>query len=128
MNATSLDIKAMLDADTDIDLSGYPIERGTLRADISNTIAIIDVPGGPSQLTMDKKQYNFESIQIKVQSEDYDEGWAKANDIKNSLHGRAHETWNGTYYSVITCINGPGFYERVNQRTIFVINFNVQRR
>lgn len=128
MNAPSYDIKDMLEADVTVDTTNFPIERGTLNESLANSTAIIDVPGGPPQLTMDVKKYEFLSVQIKVKSADYDAGWAVANAIKDSLHGRAHETWNGAYYSVITCLNGPGFMEREKQRPIFVINFSIQRR
>lgn len=128
MNVPSVDIKDMLVADVGVDTTNFPIERGTLPADLNDCVALIDIAGASPQLTMDKAKYEFPSLQVKVQSNDYDAAWEHADSIKDSLHGRAHETWNGSYYSVITCLNGPTFLERVNQRSIFVINFSIQRR
>ena len=128
MNALSYDIKSILELDGGLDIFTYPISIGVIPEDASNCIVLIDVAGRAPQLTMDKAKYEFPSLQVKVQCTDYFDGLAQANKIVDTLHGRAHETWNGTYYSLITCLNGPGFFERVRQRTIFVINFNAQRR
>lgn len=128
MNATSKDIQAMLEADVSVDTTTFPVFRAVIPEDEPDCTVIVDVASGAPQLTMDLAKYLFESVQIKVQCTDYDAGLVHANSIRDSLHGRAHETWNGTYYSVITCLNGPGFWERVNQRTIFIINFSIQRR
>jgi len=52
-----------------------------------------------------------------------------AQEIMISLHGRAQETWNGTLYSVIEHISGPGLLDwDGNNRVRLVINFNLQRR
>jgi len=49
--------------------------------------------------------------------------------IKNILHGRANETWNGALYTLIRCSSGPALldYDK-NQRVRFIINFYLQRR
>jgi len=128
MNAPSKDIQAMLVADTAVDTDAFPIERGSLQEDAPNCTGIFDVPSGAPQLTMDRAAYEFPSIQIKVRCADYDTGWAYITSIKDSLHGRANEQWNGTLYTLVQCLNGPGAMGKENQRTIFVVNFNLQRR
>ncbi len=128
MNATSIDIKDMIEAESASASASYPISIGGLIEDRSDCTSIVDVPGGPPQLTMDVAQYEFPSVQIKVRSADYEEGWAYISSIKDLLHGRANETWNNTLYTLIYCANGPGFLVRENQRNIFVLNFNIQRR
>lgn len=129
MNAPSVDIKEMLIADGNVDTTNYPIHIGVEPADNFNCIIIFDVPGGPPQLNFNKTEiYEFPSLQIKVRTTDYREGWAISDSIKNSLHGRAQEPLNGTLYSLIQCMNGPGFLGRdENQRMHFVVNFNIQK-
>lgn len=128
MNSPSVDITAMLEADSNVDTTNYPVYRGLLPAEPIKCVVIKDFASGAPQLTMDKSLYIFATVQIRVRSSDYDEGWEQLNSIVQSLHGRAHEMWNGTYYSVITCLNGPGLMEREEQRSVFIANFNLQRR
>lgn len=132
MNTPSKDIKEMiedmLEDSSGFVVSNYPINRVLFDESKTNCSMILDVPGGKPQLTMDVAKYEFPSIQFKVRSTDYDAGWAFISSVVDLLHGRANETYNGTYYSLIECLNGPGFLERENQRNIFVANFNVQRR
>jgi hypothetical protein len=128
MNAPSIDIREILTADITVDTTSFPIEIGALPEDLPNCTGIMDIAGGSPQLTMDLAKYEFPSIQIKVRCTDYETGWAYISSIKDSLHGRAMETWGDTLYTLIQCLNGPGFLERENQRTIFIINFNIQRR
>jgi hypothetical protein len=132
MNAPSKDIKEMIE-DSLQDSSGnvitdFPINRVMFDEGKTNCATILDVPGGRPQLTMDKAKYEFPSIQFRVRCTNYDEGWTYISSVVDLLHGRANESYNGTYYSLIECLNGPGFLERDNQRTVFVANFNIQRR
>lgn len=128
MNAASVDIKAMLEADATVDTDKYPIYRGAIPTEPPNCTILVDIAGEPPQLTMDKAKYRIPHLQLRVRCTDYDEGWAYIDKIVDSLHGRAHERWGGTYYALISCLNGPGFLEREEQRTIFVTNFKIQRR
>lgn len=128
MNAPSKDIKQMLVADSSVDTTSYPISIGKLDESKANCSSILDIPSGSPQLTMDRAMYEFLSVQMKVRCTNYSSGMAFLRSVVVSLHGRAHESWNGSYYSLITCLNGPGFHERDNQRTIFIANFNIQRR
>jgi hypothetical protein len=133
MNAPSKDIKEMIEEmlfedSSDSLATKYPINRVMFDESKSNCSTILDVPGGSPQLTMDVAKYEFPSIQFKVRCTDYDDGWAFISSVVDLLHGRANETYNGAYYSLIECLNGPGFMGRENQRTIFVANFNLQRR
>jgi hypothetical protein len=132
MNAPSKDIKEMiedmLENSSGHVISKYPINRVMFDEMKSNACTILDIVGGNPQLTMDKAKYEFLSVQIKVKATDYDDGWAFISSIVDLLHGRANEQYNGSYYSLIECLNGPGFLEREDQRTIFVANFNIQRR
>lgn len=132
MNPPSKDIKEMIE-DMLQDSSGsvvtkYPINRVLFDESKTNCATILDFPGGKPQLTMDRAKYEFLSVQIKVKATDYDDGYKFLSSVVDLLHGRANEVWNNSYYSLIECLNGPGFMERENQRNIFVANFNIQRR
>lgn len=118
----------MLDADVNVNTTKYRIDRGAMDEFTMNCAVIYDFAGGRPQLTMDKAKYEFPSIQVLVRSTDYDDGYAFISSVVDSLHGRAHETVNGAYYSLIDCLNGPAFLKLENQRFIFVANFNIQRR
>ena len=128
MNVPSKDIKEMLDADTSVDTTTFPISRVLLDDTKSNCAKVLDFSGRKPQLTMDKAKYEFPTVQITVKCVDYDAGWLFMSAVIDSLHGRGHETLNGAYYSLIECLNGPTFMKRENQRSIFVANFMIQRR
>ena|SRR5680860_102617 len=131
MNVPSKDIEEMLEAEILVDSATtalFPIDRAVLDPQLSNCAAILDFSGRKPQLTMDNAKYEFPTVQITVKCVDYDEGYAFISAVIDALHGRAHETWNGAYYSLIECLNGPTFIKRENQRTIFVANFMIQRR
>lgn len=134
MNVPSKDIEAILDAEALIDsdfatrLAAFPVDRAILDESKPNCARILDFSGRKPQLTMDNAKYEFPTVQIAVKCVDYDEGWLFLSSVIDILHGLGHEEWNGAYYSLIECMNGPTFLERENQRTIFVANFLIQRR
>ena len=128
MNAPSTDIKEMLDDDSNVDTTSFVVNIATLDESKINSASILDYAGRPPQLTMDRAKYEIPSIQVLVKCVDYEAGWAFISSVVDSLHGRSHEIVNGTYYSLIECLNGPSFLKRENQRTVFVANFMVQRR
>ena len=132
MNSTAEDIRDIIeyyiDSSSDIDL--FEVSIGKEPSEPQNVISIFETPGFPSQLTFERlERYDYPSVQIRIRCTDYQSGYEQGNEIKNTLHGRAGETWNGVYYSLIRCINGPNLldYDK-NQRPRFVLNFDVQRR
>lgn len=134
MNVPSKDIEAMLDAEALTDSSfstqlvNFPVDRAILDASKPNCARILDFSGRKPQLTMDVAKYEFPTIQVTVKCVDYDEGYEFLSSVIDILHGKSHEEWSGTYYSLIECLNGPTFIKRENQRTFFVANFLIQRR
>ena len=131
MNATSVDIKDMLEAESGLNLVfGANLFVGREPSTPSDCVTIFDTLGMPPQLTFDaSERYEKPSIQIRVRSISYTEGWEMIQNIQCALHGRAQESWNGTLYSVIYCSSGPAMLDwDDNGRVRFVINFNVQRR
>jgi hypothetical protein len=131
MNSVSEDIKDILEAESSLDLTfGTNLFVAHEPATPANTVTVYDTAGYAPQLTMDKDEiYEYPSVQIRVRNVSYQTGWELINDIKRSLHGRAHETWNGTYYSVIRCSSDIALVDWDNsKRARFVVNFDIQRR
>lgn len=127
MNSTSVDIKDIIDADSSI---GTDVYVGKIPSSPDNCTVIFDSGGRPSMLTYNEEEkLEYPSIQVYVRNNDYRTAMGVASSIISRLHGRANETWNGTYYALIKHLNGPMFLEwDDNQRVIIVSNFNVMRR
>jgi len=129
MNSSAEDIKDMLETYYSSTEALYSVFVGREPAEPANTITIFETHG-THQLTFDKDEiYEYPSVQIRIRSTSYTEGWQIAESIKTILHGRANETWNGAFYTLIRCISGPFLldYDK-NQRVRFVVNFYLQRR
>ncbi len=134
MNAPSVDIKQMIEyfaqEDSSCVLELFPIHIGKEPAEPQNVISIFETGVMGPQLTLDRNEvYEYPTIQIRVRANEYLEGWNVITNIKNILHGRANETWNGALYTLIRCSSGPALldYDK-NQRVRFIINFYLQRR
>jgi len=133
MNATSVDVAAMLVADTSLGLVvGTNLFVGKEPTDPKNSITILDSYGYPPSMTLGGKaegSYYYPSVQIRLRNSDYRTAMNLGQNIVVSLHGRAQETWNGTLYSVVSCKNGPTFMSwDDNGLAHFVMNFDIQRR
>lgn len=134
MNSPALDIKDMLLSEESLMLLfkltfGDNLNVAREPAKPNNCVTIYDTYGYPPQFNLDTQGYEFPAIQVRVRNTDYQVGWRIAEEIKNLLHGRAQETWNGTLYTAISCLSGPTFLEWDDSaRVKFVINFNLQRR
>lgn len=129
MNAPSFDIADLLEAEE----SGWLVFKENLFIERepstpNNCATIFDTGGRPPQLNLKDQGLEFPSIQIRVRDQTYQNGWIRIEKIKNALHGRANEVWNGTLYS-ISCANGPFFLDWDELgRVRFVVNFDIQRR
>jgi len=136
MNPTSVDIKYILESiqeDSSNSSGGldlYPISISRESFTNVNSITIFDTVSAPDQLTSNKEEkYEYSSVQIRIRSTSYMEAWSIAELIKDILHGRANESWNGVYYALIQCMNGPFLLDYDDkQRCRIVLNFNIQRR
>ena len=130
MNAPSVDIKDML-IGADMGLTfGINLFISREPAKPDSCVTIYDTPGMAEGLTLNRdERYEYPSIQIRVRDKSYTDGWARADQIRRLLHGRANETWNEAYYTIIKVSSGPAMmgYDD-NQRVLIVINFLIQRR
>lgn len=129
MNPPSVDIMDMLLAES-LELTfGQNLFIGKEKTDPDDIVVIYDIFGGMPDLTMDQETYERPSVQIKVRSRDYVAGWTLINNIYLSLHGRAHETWNGAIYELVRAVNSPTHFDWDDRgRARFIVNFNLQRR
>lgn len=128
MLPSSEHIKQMLIADADVDTDAYPIYVGAEPSKPNDCFTLFDYGAG-EQLTLDlTPSYSLPSVQGRVRATSYLDGWAFIESVKKSLHGRANEPWDGMFYALIQCLNGPMFMDLdENQRVRFVINFDIQR-
>ena len=134
MNAPSKDIQDLLTAEALVDssfatmLAAFPLNRAILDESKSNCGRILDFSGRKPQLTMDRATYEHPTVQITVKCVDYDAGYLFLKAIIDILHGIGNTEIGGMYYALIECLNGPTFLERINQKTVFIANFMIQRR
>lgn len=131
MNATSIDIKDILEAESSLGLAfGTNLFIGKEPATPVNCVTIFDTVGGLPQLTLAKgEDYYYCGIQMRVRDVNYINGWSLITDIRTILHGRGPETWNGTLYTVIRAINEPALLDYDEKdRPRFVVTFEGQRR
>ena len=130
MNPPSIDIKNMLLAESALGFTfGTDLFVAKEPTTPKNCVTIFDTPGYPPDLPIDNSIIENPSIAIRVRSTDYETGYALAEDIKDTLHGRANETWASSYYMVIVCTNGPFLLEwDENRLANFIINFSLKRR
>ena len=131
MNSSAEDIKDMLVDESSLGLTfATNLFVGREPSSPDDCVTIFETPGFPPQLTLKQgEDYYYPSVQIRVRNNNYQTGWTLAHNIMVSLHGRGHETWNETLYTVIRCTNGPDLLDwDENSRARFIINFNMQRR
>jgi hypothetical protein len=131
MNAPSVDVAAILEAESSLDLTfADNLFVGREPAAPDNCVTIFDTTGGPPQHTLAKgEDYYYDGVNIRVRNNSYTIGYNLALDIVRTLHGIAQETWNGTLYSMIKAINTPAMLDwDDNDRCRFTINFEMQRR
>ena len=132
MNAASFDIKDMLEDssaglglvyETNLWISKEPAEP-------DNCVTVYDTPTlAPERTLSNNEWYYYSSVQVRIRHNDYTTGMVLARNIMDSLHDRVNTTWNGTLYTVVQATGEPVPMVRDdNDRTIIIINFNLQRR
>lgn len=130
MNSVSADFKDMLVADSSLNFTfAKNLFIGRVPPSPKECVVLLDTYGAPPYLGLCEVGYEYPAIQIKVRSINYQSGYTLIESIKDSLHGRNHEIWNGTLYTVIACSSGPTLLEWDDIGLVyFFINFNLQRR
>jgi len=132
MNPVSRDIATILEAEPTLGLVfADNLFVGREPATPINVVTIFDTPGAGPLLTLEGKggsNYFYPSIQIRVRSDNYPDGWRWINNIKDVLHGVNGKTVNGTIYHLIRCATSSfllDWDEMGHPR--FVCNFDCQR-
>lgn len=136
MNAPSVDIKDILEAESSLGLTFITnLFVGKEPATPDNCVTIYDTPGMAPDITLkgkseDSQNLKRPSIQVRVRNNNYVTGWNLINDIKEVLHLISGETWNGTLYDSILCVIEPAMlnWDSENDRVHFVSTFNIARR
>jgi len=131
MNPVSEDIKDMLAAESTLALTfKKELWIGMEPSKPDNTVTIFDTPSFPPDIYLDPtERYYNSSCQIRVRNTSYEVGIDLARNIFELLHARANEVWNGTTYNVIQATGEPAWLDMdTNNRSRFIINFNLQRR
>ncbi len=131
MNAVSIDVKDMLEAESSLALEfKRNLFVGMEPSKPNTTVTIFDTPSFPPDMTMDpEERYYNSACQVRVRDMDYETGMSLARTIMGLLHARANETWNGTTYTVIMANGEPAWLDMdANNRSRFILNFNLQRR
>lgn len=132
MNASSVDIRYMLEDEEDLGLVfGGNLFVSREPASPANCVTIYDAPGGGVDLTAQgqSERYYRNDVQVRVRNVSYITAWALCHSIMDRLHARAGETWNDTFYALITCVQPPFVLTwDENNRVITVVNFKIQRR
>lgn len=130
MNPASQDIQGILAAAGLGLVAGTNLFLGQEPAAPANVVTIYDTPGDAPMLTMDRtERYDLPAIQIRVRNISYLAGYALIGDIKDELHGLAHQAQGGAVYELVRCDQDPFLldYDETG-RPRFVCNFSIQRR
>lgn len=129
MNSVVDDIKDMLAEDSTLGLvfaTNLFIGREPDKPE--NCVTLFSVNSFPPEMTITKENYFYSSFQVRVRGTNYVSAMTLANKIFTSLHGRAHETWNGVYYSIIQGDEPVELDWDDKNRIRLIINFESQRR
>ena len=129
MNPVCEDIKDMLEAES-LGLtfgSNLFISREPEVPD--NCVTLYDIPGSVPDIGLQAESYYRDGFQIRVRNNTYTAGMAQIFSIMDNLQGRANETWNGTFYSLIRVYLPPSILEYdENGRAVLVMSVQAQRR
>lgn len=134
MNPASKDIADFLNDDTALGLTlATDLFYGRMPDSPDDCITVFDNPGDGPSLTLDKatSDYYYSSVSIRARNTDYATGWAQMFNILEYLHGlgQLNAIDNSSYYGVIKAMNDPQvLYWDENDRVIFFINFEIQRK
>lgn len=135
MNPASKDIADLLAASTSLTetltlASNLFVGREPPEPDLC--VTVFDTPGSPPDLTLSGQTppgYYFPSVQVRVRSGGYPQGWALINSIKEYLHGMNGVSQGGSVYDKIACSQEPSFLQWDEQgRVVFVTTMTTARR
>jgi len=132
MRSAARDIATILDGVSSLGLTkGTDLFHARMNDDPDNRVTVFDNPGGPPLIAQRKVDsgYHYSSVSVQVRNIKYNDGYAVAQAIVEYLHAQSGDVVAGTLYTLIRALNSPQLlhYDK-NDRPIFVVNFEVQRR
>jgi len=130
MKPTSEHIKDILEEDSSLGLVFKDNLFVGLEPDKPDQcVTVFDIPGEPSQITIDGKDYRYPAVQIRCRGADYLDTYNRLYDIYKELHGRSHEEYDGVLYTAIIAQSEPEFFDwDENSRVRFILKIKIQRR
>jgi hypothetical protein len=134
MNAPSKDIANILNDETSVGLTlatDLFYARMPDGVTLDNCVSVMDNPGNPVGLTLQKSTSNYfkSSVTVYVRDLIYDDAYEQAYAILTYLHGLHNVVEDGTLYMLFKAVNEPQLlYFDENKRTVMIINFEVHRK
>lgn len=130
MNPTAIDIRDMLEASSELDLTfATDLFVGREPSSPANCVTIFDTPSGIPSRTYEGLIYYYPSVQIRVRNTSYEDAFELAIDIMDYLHTIHNQVWNGMRYTVIYCTGDPSLLDwDENNRARVITNFEIQKR
>ena len=133
MNPSSIDISALLEADSNFELTfAVNLFVGKEPAFPDNCVTIFDIPGDAPVLTLTGKgggDYYRPSVQVRVRNNDYLTGWGLIHDIQKYLHGINGVIEDSTEYLLIQSVDSPFLLDwDENDRVRFIATFSIYRK
>jgi hypothetical protein len=134
MNPPSKDIAELLEAESSLELTlATNLFYGRLPDTPDVCVSVLDNPGDPPMITLQKNTsaYFYSSVCVQIRDVDYTSGWEKAQAILTYLHALNHTNSidDTATYGVVKAMNDPQLlYWDKNDRVVFFINFETQRK
>lgn len=129
MKPLSIHIKDILDSDEGLGLKfGRDLFISKEPNDPAQCVTIYDTGGRPPLVSLGNQQYRYEAIQIRVRAVKYEDGFALAEAIYGAIE-ISNKQVDDSFICNIVPMNTPyclGWSE--DQRCIFIINYETQRR
>lgn len=133
MESTAKDIVTILDGESSLGLTSTTDLFYSRMTDgmPSEVIVVVDTPGGPPLLTLQKNtsDYYFTGVTVWARAVKYATAYNSLFAILEFLHAQSQITVGTTYYALIKAVNDPQLlhYDK-NDRPVLFVNFEIQRR
>lgn len=133
MNSASKDIAKIINGISSLGLAlGTDLFYGRMNQEPDRVVVIQDNVGSPARQALLKSESDYynSSVSIYVRDTKYEDAFVLAKAVHDYLHMQHGDVIDGTYYAVIRALNEPQLlhYEERNDRPVFLMTFEVQRR
>ena len=128
MNPSSVDIAEFLEGEIENLRRGDNLFVSYQPDEPSNCVIIFDTSARPLHITMDRKYYEYPSVQVQIRYINFIDAWAIAEEIKEKLLSWGGQTVNDVFYSLIHPSAPFHLGRDEKHRELIVINCEIQRR